>query len=399
MLCEQRSEVVVGCAPATASARKRGKCLSRRSGQSGYVELKNGVWFGRYYVDVPGQQERKRVRVKLGFLQDGMKRSEAERKLKGVIDASGVNSVEYKIPSAETFAERAESWKKEYLAFKKPSTRKTMEHHINKYLVPKFGAMAVDAVTPEVADKWVKTLPHLKTQTLKHIIATLQLALGVRFGKGKIKYPSAINAESDDARCFSRDEVAAIVSKAREKGREMYAVMFALAAGTGLRAGELYALGVSDVDLERKVITVWRSAFDGAFQTTKTKNSRRKVAIGDALATLIKNYLAGRTDGLMFPTRNGKPFRNNNVLADVLHPILRELNIELGGLHAFRHHRVSELVMAGVSMPMIRSWIGHGSDRMVSRYTHLNSSYNAVELAKIPELDLVGPKPFLVNAA
>jgi integrase len=179
----------------------------------------------------------------------------------------------------------------------------------------------------------------------------------------------------------------------------MYAVLFALAAGTGLRAGELYALSVSDVDLERKVITVWRSAFDGAFQTTKTKNSRRKVAIGDALATLIKNYLAGRTDGLMFPTRNGKPFRNNNVLADVLHPILRELNIELGGLHAFRHHRVSELVMAGVSMPMIRSWIGHGSDKMVARYTHLNSSYNEAELAKIPELDLVGPKLVLVNAA
>ena len=373
--------------------------MSRRSGQSGYVELSNKSWFGRYYVDVPGQQERKRVRVKLGFEKDGMKRSEAERKLKGIIDASGVNSVEYKIPSAETFAERAETWKAEYLAFKKPSTRKTMEHHINKYLVPKFGAMAVDAVTPELADKWVKTLPHLKTQTLKHIIATLQLALGVRFGKGKIKYPSAINAESDDARCFSRSEVAAIVSKAREKNREMYAVMFALAAGTGLRAGELYALSISDVDLERKVITVWRSAFDGAFQTTKTKNSRRKVAIGDALATLIKNYLAGRTDGLMFPCRNGGPFRNNNVLADVLHPILRELNIELGGLHAFRHHRVSELVMAGVSMPMIRSWIGHGSDKMVARYTHLNSSYNAVELAKIPELDLVGPKLVLVKAA
>jgi integrase len=239
----------------------------------------------------------------------------------------------------------------------------------------------------------------LETQTLKHLVATLQLALGVRFGKGKIKYPSAINAESDDARCFSRTEVAAIVSKAREKRREMYAVLFALAAGTGLRAGELYALSISDFDFERKIITVWRSAFDGAYQSPKTKNSRRKVAIGEALATMIKTHLAGRTDGLVFPCRNGGPLRNSNVLADVLHPILRELKLELGGLHGFRHHRVSELVMAGVSMPMIRSWIGHGSDKMVSRYTHLNSSYNAVELAKVPELDLVGPKPVLVNAA
>jgi integrase len=293
--------------------------------------------------------------------------------------------------SLETFATRAEQWKREYLAFKKPSTRKTMEHHVDKYLVPQFGGMAVEAVTAEVANKWIKTLPHLKTQTLKHLIATLQLVLGVRFGKRKISYPSDINAESEDARCFSRSEVAAIVAKAREMGRPMYAVLFALAAGTGLRAGELYALNVSDVDLERKIITVWRSAFDGAYQTPKTKNSRRKVAIGEALAALIRNYLAGRTDGLMFSCRNGGPLRNSNVLSDVLHPILRELKFYLGGLQGLRHRWVSELVMAGVSMPMIRSWIGHGSDRMVARYTHLNSSYNAVELAKIPELDLVGP--------
>jgi len=91
--------------------------------------------------------------------------------------------------------------------------------------------------------------------------------------------------------------------------------------------------------------------------------------------------------------------RNSNVLSDVLHPILRELKLELGGLHVFRHHRVSELVMAGVSMPMIRSRIGHGSDRMVLRYTHLNSSYNAVEVSKVRELDLVEPKPVLVSAA
>jgi hypothetical protein len=48
---------------------------------------------------------------------------------------------------------------------------------------------------------------------------------------------------------------------------------------------------------------------------------------------------------------------------------------------------------------MIRSWIGDGSDKMVSRYTHLNSPYDAVELAKVPESDLVGLKPVLVIAA
>jgi integrase len=52
----------------------------------------------------------------------------------------------------------------------------------------------------------------------------------------------------------------------------MYAVMFALAAGTGLRAGELYLLNASEIDLvERRIVSVWRSSFDGEFQTTKNE--------------------------------------------------------------------------------------------------------------------------------
>jgi hypothetical protein len=64
-----------------------------------------------------------------------------------------------------------------------------MKHHVDEYLVPQFGATAVDAISVESVNQWVKTLPDLKTQTLKHLVATLQMALGVRFGKGKITYP------------------------------------------------------------------------------------------------------------------------------------------------------------------------------------------------------------------
>jgi integrase len=96
--------------------------------------------------------------------------------------------------------------------------------------------------------------------------------------------------------------------------------MFPLAAGTGLRAGALYALNISDIDFERRVIMVWRSAFDGAYQSPKTKNSRRKVANGEALATMTKIHVSGRTDGLVFPCKNGGPLGNSNVLSDVLHP-------------------------------------------------------------------------------
>ena len=43
------------------------KFMSKRSGQSGQVFLRNGRWVGRYYVDVPGQTNRVRKAVVLGM--------------------------------------------------------------------------------------------------------------------------------------------------------------------------------------------------------------------------------------------------------------------------------------------------------------------------------------------
>ena len=44
--------------------------MSRRTGQDGYVERRIGMWRGRYLVDVPGQFERIKRAVVLGFVKD-----------------------------------------------------------------------------------------------------------------------------------------------------------------------------------------------------------------------------------------------------------------------------------------------------------------------------------------
>jgi hypothetical protein len=40
--------------------------MSFRSGQSGTVVRKGQMWHGRYYVDLPGKEERRRASVSLG---------------------------------------------------------------------------------------------------------------------------------------------------------------------------------------------------------------------------------------------------------------------------------------------------------------------------------------------
>jgi integrase len=101
---------------------------------------------------------------------------------------------------------------------------------------------------------------------------------------------------------------------------------------------------------------------------------------------LIVRYLNGRQEGLVFPSKNGKPLRNNNVLRRHLHPTLQALSIREGGMHGFRHGRVSFLVENNTPVEVIKAWVGHGSERMVRRYTHLRPQYRSRVLASIPSL-------------
>lgn len=99
---------------------------------------------------------------------------------------------------------------------------------------------------------------------------------------------------------------------------------------------------------------------------------------------MLKDYVNGRTEGLVFPSKNGKPLRNNNVLRRRLHPLLAKLGIREGGMHGFRHGRVSFLVENNTPIEVIKAWIGHGSERMVKLYTHLRPLYRSRVLASIP---------------
>jgi integrase len=102
----------------------------------------------------------------------------------------------------------------------------------------------VEVITAEAVNEWVGSseLAHLAPTTVKGIVKTLQTALGKKFGRGKISYPSNDEVETEP-RCYLAEEVEKIVDAANGQ----YKVLFKLAAETGARAGELYALTVDDL--------------------------------------------------------------------------------------------------------------------------------------------------------
>ena len=41
--------------------------------------------------------------------------------------------------------------------------------------------------------------------------------------------------------------------------------------------------------------------------------------------------------------------------------------------------------MAGTPIVVVKKWIGHGSEEMVNRYTHLRPDFMRDELARVPD--------------
>jgi integrase len=176
-------------------------------------------------------------------------------------------------------------------------------------------------------------------------------------------------------------EVAQIVDAA--KGQ--YRMLFKLAAETGARAGELYALTVDDILFAHNVVRVNKSMYDQKVGSPKCRNASRWINLKPYVMQMLKEHLKGRTTGLVFQSRRRTPLQNCTVLHKHLHPLQRQLGIEQGGMHAFRHHRVSTLVMAGTPLVVIRKWVGHGREQMVERYTHLRPDFMRDELARVPD--------------
>jgi hypothetical protein len=133
------------------------------------------------------------------------------------------------------------------------------------------------------------------------------------------------------------------------------------------------------------LILINKSMYRQKTGSPKTKKATRWVNIKPYVMEMLKTHLNGKTEGLVFQTKRKTPLSNCVVLNKHLHPLLRKVGLERGGMHGFRHHRVSTLVMAGTAVGVIKKWIGHGSEEMVNRYTHLRPDFMQSELERVPD--------------
>ncbi len=190
---------------------------------------------------------------------------------------------------------------------------------------------------------------------------------------------------------FTKEQIVKILAVAPEPYRTFYW----LAAETGMRAGELCGLRVDDIDFKRGLVNVRQSAWHGKLQEPKTENAVRTFAVSTRLLNHLRGILqAWRPNPrqLVFATRNGTPWDANLLVKRKFRPMLRQLEIQECGLHAFRHANASLMDELSVPMKVRQQRLGHSDPRLtMNTYTHMASrddERTAEQLGEI--LDAVG---------
>jgi integrase len=305
---------------------------------------------------------------------------EAKLKLKTMLSVEGVNTPEHlerSLKPATTFAEIADLWESKRLPQLKESSQYFAPKLIAKHLRPFFGEMSLESIKTATVNDWIAGLQGkgLEPKTIHNMWKMFRAIMNWHSQQNdepkRAWYPTLPAIPEDEQRWFTQEEVRRIV----EAAQGQYKVLFHLAAYSGLRSGELAGLHIQDLDFARGVIRVRRSVWHGMEVAPKTRKGYRDVWIDSATVQMLKEHLGGRTTGRVFQSRVGTPLENRDICRRVLTPICEQLKIAPGGMHAFRHGRVSHLQQNGVPPDFTKSQVGHSSLRTTSGYTHFSEDF------------------------
>ena len=266
------------------------------------------------------------------------------------------------------------------------STRQALEVRLRLHIGPAFGDQELRAIRPSAVQAWLRGLQQqLAPSYVRVLLANLSGILRAAVDDGLIAQ-NPCQAKSVRAPAvphlkvlpWSREQVQAVVAAHPERYRAVPVV----AAGCGLRQGEVFGLRVSDVDFLRRVLHVRQQVkllSDNHPITTPPKGGKtREVPLPDTVAMALSERLRRhpvQPDGLIFTSREAKPMNRNYYNAHIWKRALRAAGVEssrTNGMHALRHYYASALLEGGISIKAVSEYLGHADPGFTLRiYAHL----------------------------
>ncbi len=297
--------------------------------------------------------------------------------------------------ATETFREAALTW----LETKRNVASHTlMKGHIENYLLPSFGNLPLDQIDLDRVHLWqAKLIEDLSPATVKRIRGTFSTIMAYQVRKGAldrnwVKYADPIRGIEPRTRHLTREEVSAILQKARELDNikakdepwkhaapwlEDY-IKWQLM--TGMRKSEALRLRWSDID---------RTSNQPLARISQSKTGKpRTIPLGSTTLGILErmqDYPRKEGDQRIFPISLSTVTRTLKHLWNVC-------GIEDVRLHDLRRTCLTWLAADNVDLRTVQSFAGHADLNMLQKHYAQPLNHQAAAIAMEDRFKAIGQK-------
>lgn len=238
----------------------------------------------------------------------------------------------------------------------------------SQHAVEFFGATTqLDSIKAPDVERWrqhlleggnSRTTVNKKVSCLKAMISDALLHGCI---SEKQPLPPQLKVSNTRDRIISKEELNTFCHIFREWGEPEMADLLVLMTLTCTRWGEIYRLRGEDVDLERNLITFW-----------KTKNGTpRTIALGPKARSIIEAYVPPVPKQQLF----GVTYDRARALFDRAKAQMGLENDRRLTMHCARHTGATRMAQAGVPLQQIQAYGGWKTPAAVARYMHLQTHH------------------------
>lgn len=376
------------------------------SGMTGHLRLRNGNWQVVLYECVSPVTGKKRY----SYRTVGTSKRQAQAVLNELLAAK--QKRKYVKPDKQTVGEYLDRWLKER---KRPLGGRTLQEYqrkIERYIRPTMGSTPVQQLEPlDIQELYTKLLEtgregggELSAQTVLHVHRILSVAL-----KQAVKWKvivdnpcSGVEAPSvrrKKQKTYTAEQVKHLLAAA--KGTSLYPALV-IALTTGARRGEVIAMQWSDVDFDRRLLTIQRAAEhtkEKGLLLKSTKSDReRHVSMPDLLVTTLLQHRDEQNElrkllgpayhhgGLIWPNEDGS-LRTPDSFTRAFQRLLKRSGLPHIRLHDCRHTHATLLLEAKEDMHTVSERLGHSDVRLtLNTYPHVTKRMQDTTAQKIDEM-------------
>ncbi|MEG1160295.1 MAG: site-specific integrase, partial [Acidaminococcaceae bacterium] len=316
-----------------------------------------------------------------------------------------IKKLEYELDRGVTsekayFGDYLEKWLNDvHLVNKKPATAKRYRGLLEKYIkgYPISSISLKDLTALDVQSHYARLVKEsISKSTLDILGKIINPCIRYAFNQGKILVDFSRSIIVPDSSVQKKEGTRrpsiALLPEQEEKlllackdTKWYYFILTAL--NSGMRRGELLALTWSDVDLNKRQITINKSySPQSKLGTTKTENSNRKIPIPIFLVTALKKHKINQSEiklllcnkyednGIVFDNGFGKYIAATS-LNRALKKFADEMGIDSLNTHDFRDTYATKLYNQTKDLKMVQTLLGHSEiSTTADIYTHVSEA-------------------------